>query len=97
MSDITHDPQALASYIETLGGTVIEGEKFRFEMPLSETRKIIPEVNKLGLRCERVAERVGNDLQGKVCNIATIAVYRKPPPTEYESAQNLMMVATGTG
>jgi hypothetical protein len=93
---LADDPQALASYIRSIGGTPIEHDKIRFEIELSQTRKVIPEINKLGLRCEKVSERQGNDLQGRVCSIATIQVYRKPPPTEYQSAQNLMMVATGT-
>jgi hypothetical protein len=93
MSDLADDPQALAAYVRAIGGTPIEHDKFRFEIELSQTRKIIPEVNKLGLRCEKVAERVGNDMQGRTCSIATIQVYRRPAPTEYESERNLMMVA----
>lgn len=87
---LADDPRALASYIQSLGGTLIEHEKVRFEIPLAETRKIIPEVNKLGLRCEKVAERQGNDLQGRVCSIATIQVYRQPAQTEYQAERNLM-------
>ncbi len=50
-------------------------------------------MNRLGLRCEKVAERQGNDFNGRACSYATIELRRPPAPTEYQDERNLMMVA----
>jgi hypothetical protein len=87
---VADDPEMLAHYLRSLGAEVIPGPKFKFEIPLSETRKIIPEVSKLGLRCEKIAERQSHDLQGRACSIATIQLFRQPAQTEYDAERNLM-------
>ena len=58
---IADDPQALAGFVRHLGGEIVEAPTFRFEIPLAETRRVVPEINKLGLRCERISERTGTD------------------------------------
>jgi len=69
------DPQWLARYVSDLGGDVqYDTPNFRFELPLSEVRRVIPEINKLGLACDRVSERQGRDVNGRACSIATIKV-----------------------
>ena len=90
MADLADNPDALAAFVRHLGGTPVEHPRFRFEIPLAEARRIIPEVNKLGLRCEKVGERQDSDPNGRACSIATIQVYRQPAPTEYDDARNLM-------
>ena len=45
---VTTDPNALAAIITGLGGIVIPGPTFRFDLPLSEVRTVIPKINELG-------------------------------------------------
>jgi hypothetical protein len=91
------DVQSLAHFVRSYGGNVLEGTRtFQFEIELAHSRKAVSEINRIGLRCEKVGERQGNDRNGKACSIATIQVNRPPARTEYQDARNLMMVATGT-
>ena len=39
---IADNPEALAAYIRHLGGEPIQARTFRFEIPLAETRRVIP-------------------------------------------------------
>jgi hypothetical protein len=88
---ISDNPKALAAYVESLGGEVLPTETFRFNMPLAETRRIIPEINKLGLACTKVNEFTGNDANGKSCTIVTIGLSRQPEETsEYQQERSLM-------
>ena len=75
---ITTDPNALAAVITGLGGTVIPGPTFRFDLPLSEVRTVIPKINELGLRCERVSERVEDHPTQLRCSrsVVTVALFR---------------------
>jgi hypothetical protein len=88
---IADNTNALAAFVQHLGGTPLEHQNFRFEIPLSETRKVIPEINKLGLRAEKVAERQGSDINGRACSYATIELRRQRPETDnYSAERNLM-------
>jgi hypothetical protein len=87
---LADNPEALAAYIRHLGGEPIEHRTFRFEIPLGETRRVIPEINKLGLRCTKVSERQDNDSNGKACSIATIEIKRQPKKSEYQQERDLM-------
>ena len=91
--NIADDTAALAGFIRHLGGEVLTGTRtFQFQIPLGETRRVIPEVNKLGLKCEKVGEYTGSDSNGWTCSIATVEVRRKPEEkSEYEQERNLMM------
>jgi hypothetical protein len=89
---LADNPEALAAYVEQLGGEVIPARTFRFEMPLSETRRIIPEINKLGLRAEKVGERQTSDANGHAISVATIELRRQSAPTEYDDKRNLMRI-----
>jgi hypothetical protein len=89
---IADDPQTLAGYIRHLGGTPVEHRNFRFEIPLGETRRVIPEINKLGLRCTKVAERQDDDANGRACSVATIEISRQPAKSEYQQTRDLMSV-----
>jgi hypothetical protein len=82
----------LATYVEHLGGTPIEHRNFRFEIPLSEARKVIPEINRLGLSAKKISERQDTDFQGRTCSIAIIELRRSPKPTEYDDQRNLMRI-----
>ena len=90
MASLGDNPQALAAFIESVGGRIIEGPKFRFECELGDARKIIGEVHRHGLTCEPVCERQGNDFQGKACSITTFAVLRQPPKTSVDETNLLM-------
>jgi hypothetical protein len=88
---IADNPDALAAYVEHLGGEIVPHEtKFRFEIPLCEARRVIPEINKLDLRCEKVSERQTSDVNGHAISMATIELRRQPEPTEYDDTRNLM-------
>jgi hypothetical protein len=90
---IADNPEALAAFVRHLGAEVVPHDRFRLEIPLSETRRIIPEINKLGLRCEKVAERQGSDFNGRACSYATIELRRPPEKTEYDDQRHLMWAA----
>jgi hypothetical protein len=89
---IADDSNALARYVEHLGGSIVEAPTFRFEIPLEEVRKVIPEIYKLGgLRCERVSERIGtNPYNGTTRTLTTIEVRRQPEKDSYDEERGLM-------
>jgi hypothetical protein len=91
---LADNPEALRGYIEALGGSMVEHPaRFRFEIPLSEARRIIPEINKLNLRCEKVGERQDSDINGRACSIATIELRRQQPQTDSYSVERNLMAA----
>jgi hypothetical protein len=87
---IADNPEALAGFVRHLGGEIVEAPTFRFEIPLAETRKIIPEINKLGLQAVKVDEHTGSDANGRTCSIATIELRRQPEKTAYQEERDLM-------
>jgi hypothetical protein len=62
----------------------------RFECNLGDARTVITEIQRLGLDCERISERQGNDFQGKACSITTFAVVRQPSKTTADESSVLM-------
>jgi hypothetical protein len=88
---IADNPEALAGFVRHLGGEIVEAPTFRFEIPLAETRRVIPEINKLGLRCERISERTGTDPNnGNAITVATIELRRQPEKSAYQEERDLM-------
>jgi len=89
---IADNPDALARFVEHLGGQIVEAPTFRFEIPLAETRRVIPEIARLGgLRCERVSERVGTDpINGTCQSVVTIEIRRKLEEDEHRKGTDLM-------
>jgi hypothetical protein len=92
---LADNPEALAAIITGLGGTVIPGRTFRFDLPLSQVREAVPKINQAtGLRVEKVSERQDTgDPSGpdRVQGIATLELRRQPQePTDYDSERNLM-------
>lgn len=61
MKPVTTNPDALAAIVTGLGGTVIPGPTFQFDLPMSEVKTAIPKINDLGLGCRRLSERVEDD------------------------------------
>jgi hypothetical protein len=88
------DPEALATIVTALGGEVIPGRTFRFDLPMSKVREAVPRISEAtGLRVQKISERVDTgDPRGpdKVQTVCTLELRRKPEPTEYDSARNLM-------
>jgi hypothetical protein len=88
------DPDALTAIVESFGGTVVPHRMFRFDLPLSKVREVVPKINQAtGLRVEKVAERQDSgDVRGidRVQGIATLELRRKPEPTEYERERSLL-------
>jgi hypothetical protein len=94
------DPNALAALVESLGGTVIPGRTFKFDLPMSRVREVVPHIHELaGLRVEKVpgSERSeAGDPSGinRIQTVVTLELKRKPTETsEYAAARNLMRVA----
>jgi hypothetical protein len=91
---IADNPNTLAGYVRHLGAEVLTGTRtFRFEVPLGEVKRVVPEIYRLGLRCEKVSERTGTDpYNGNAITVATIEIRRPPEEkSEYEQERNLMM------
>jgi hypothetical protein len=92
---LADNPEALAAIITGLGGTVIPGRVFRFDLPMASVREVVPKINQLtGLRVEKVAERQDTgDARSidRVQGIATLELRRKPQePTDYDAERSLM-------
>jgi hypothetical protein len=75
---VTTDPRTLVNIISGLGGTVIPGPTFRFELPRSEVKTVIPKINELGIACRNVGERVEDDPVRLRCSrsVVTIELYK---------------------
>jgi hypothetical protein len=58
---VTTDPNTLANIVTGLGGTVVPGPTFVFDLPISEVKTAIPKINELGIGCRKVSERVEDD------------------------------------
>lgn len=58
---VTTNPDAIAAIVTGLGGTVIPGPTFQFDLPLSEVKTAIPKINELGIGCRKLSERVEDD------------------------------------
>jgi hypothetical protein len=88
---IADNPNALDAYVEHLGGTPLGNS--RYEIPLGDARRVIPEINKLGLRAKKVDERQGSDINGHACSFAIIELRRQPAETDNYSAERTLMRA----
>jgi hypothetical protein len=80
---VTENPDVLANIIHGLGGSVIPGPSFRFDLPLERVKEVVPKINDLGIRCRKVAERVGDHPTqiNRQISIATIELYKSDEPT----------------
>ena len=92
---LDNNPDALAALITSLGGEVIPGRTFQFDLPMGKVREVVPKINQAtGLRVEKVAERVDSgDPCGpdKVQTVCTLELRRRPQETsEYDAERSLM-------
>jgi hypothetical protein len=69
---VTTDPNTLATIVTGLGGTVIPGEAFRFDLPLESVKEVVPKLNELGLGVFKVSERM-QDHPTRLNNLQTVA------------------------
>ncbi len=53
---ITEDPNVLTALVTGMGGTVIPGATFQFELPRGKVREVVPELNKLNIHVRKVGE-----------------------------------------
>ena len=72
------DPTTLHGVVSALGGRVIDGPVFKFELPQEDVREVVPKLNQLGLRCERVDARVSSHPRqiNRQCTYVTIQLFR---------------------
>ncbi len=91
---IADNPEALRVLVESLGGSVVPGRTFRFDLPLSEVRRVIPRLaGATGLRVRKIDERtddVTNGSIGRVQSVARLELYRAPEPTSYDCERSIM-------
>jgi hypothetical protein len=76
MKHIGNNPQALARLIESLGGSIVDDNKFAF--PVNITKDLVPRLGEVGIGVDVVQERVGTNLRtGKVENVVICAAYKR--------------------
>jgi hypothetical protein len=52
------DANTLVHVVTGLGGRVVPGQTFRFDLPLSEVKSVVPQIDALlGLGCRKISER----------------------------------------
>ena len=75
---VVDDPNTLHGVVSALGGRVIDGPVFKFELPQEDVREVVPKLNQLGLRCERVDARVSSHPRqiNRQCTYVTIQLFR---------------------
>jgi hypothetical protein len=75
---VTEDPQTLANVITGLGGTVIPGDTFRFDLPLEMVREVVPKINQLGVGVRKISERIEDHPTRLLTpqTVATLELYR---------------------
>ena len=74
------DPNTLYGVVTSLGGTVIPGRTFMFELPLSELNDVLPRLNSLGVGARSISERVEAHPTQLRCNhsVITLELFRAP-------------------
>jgi hypothetical protein len=75
------DPNTLANVVTGLGGTVIPGPTFRFDLPLADVREVVPKLNQLGVGVRKVSERT-EDNPTKLRSPMTVATLELYCPNE---------------
>lgn len=76
---LADDPKLLADLITALGGRVIPGESFRFDLPLSQVKETVPKLTRLGLGVRKVDEHQDDgppNSINRIQSIATLELYR---------------------
>lgn len=58
---VVDNPETLSALIRDMGGTVIPGDRFLFDLPLAKVRDVIPVINDLGIQVIKESERIERD------------------------------------
>jgi hypothetical protein len=76
---LVENPDTLAAIVTDLGGTVIPGRTFRFDLPLSQVKEAVPKINELGVGVRKISERIEEDPTRPLCAITmtTLELYRR--------------------
>ena len=76
---VTTDPNTLAHIVTGLGGTVIPGQTFRFDLPVEKVKEAIPRINDLGLGVRRISERQEENPTKLGCSwgVVTLELHRR--------------------
>ena len=76
---VTENPDALAAIVTGLGGQVVPGSHFQFDLLQEDVREVIPRLNDLGLRCERISEWVTDHPRqiNRNCTVVRIGLYKE--------------------
>jgi hypothetical protein len=76
---VTTDANAIAAIVTGLGGEVIPGRTFRFDLPKEMVREVIPKINELGIACRNVGERTRDHPTQLRCSqtICTIELHHR--------------------
>jgi hypothetical protein len=73
---IVDDPETLAGVVRQLGGTMVEGRTFRFDLPRANVKEVVEKINKLGIGVRRISERTE---QGpKVFTVTRLECFKRP-------------------
>ena len=87
------DPNALAALVTQLGGTPIEGETFRFDLPREEVSTVVPKLNAVlgeGIGVRKVSERIDDHpTRYEVRTVTTLELYRREPK-DFDPEKSLM-------
>jgi hypothetical protein len=77
---IVTNTHALANIVHSLGGSVVPGQTFQFDLPLSQVREIVPKISdSTGLGVRKISETIGEHPTriGDAQTIARLELYRK--------------------
>jgi hypothetical protein len=75
---IVDNSDTLAGVVTQLGGTMVPASTFRFDLPLSEVRTVVPKLNQLGVGVRKISERVEENPTKlfSPMTVATLELYR---------------------
>jgi hypothetical protein len=71
---VTTDPATLANIVVGLGGVPVAAATFQFDLPRSEVKTVIPQINSLGIRARNIGERVEDDPLRPGCNRSVVRI-----------------------
>jgi hypothetical protein len=76
---IVDNPDTLAGVVTALGGTVIPGRTFRFDLPRANVKEVVEKISKLGVGVRSISERTESG--PKTHTVCTLELYK---PDEHQ-------------
>ena len=55
---VVDNPDTLAPLIRDMGGTIVPGPTFQFEIPLADVAAIVPKIHALGVSVKKISEQL---------------------------------------